>query len=183
VVRYTRYAMTASKPDSPEDHSGGPEENGPEENGPEENGPEENGPEEESGRSRDLLPDPKSPADWAQRYALGTRTGLKNRSHLAEVERFALFVGYPRSGHSLIGSLLNAHPDMVIAHELGVFDFLDRHFGRTALFGLLSSGTRHSPHSAGSGPTTTTPSPGSTRGSSAVSLSSVTSAAATRISG
>lgn len=28
------------------------------------------------------------------------------------------FLGYPRSGHSLVGSLLDAHPDVVIAHEL-----------------------------------------------------------------
>src|SRR4051794_4983819 len=39
---------------------------------------------------------------------------------LAGVERFCLFVGYPRSGHSLIGALLNAHRDAVIAHELNV---------------------------------------------------------------
>jgi hypothetical protein len=39
---------------------------------------------------------------------------------LAAVERFCLFVGYPRSGHSLVGALLNAHRDAVIAHELNV---------------------------------------------------------------
>lgn len=38
----------------------------------------------------------------------------------AAVERFCLFVGYPRSGHSLVGALLNAHRDAVIAHELDV---------------------------------------------------------------
>jgi len=38
----------------------------------------------------------------------------------ARVERFCLFAGYPRSGHSLVGALLNAHPDAVIAHELDV---------------------------------------------------------------
>ena len=35
----------------------------------------------------------------------------------AALETVCLFVGYPRSGHSLIGSLLDAHPDVVIAHE------------------------------------------------------------------
>ena len=33
------------------------------------------------------------------------------------VEKFVFFVGYPRSGHSIIGSFLDAHPNMVIAHE------------------------------------------------------------------
>jgi hypothetical protein len=31
-----------------------------------------------------------------------------------------LFIGYPRSGHSLVGALLDAHPDVVIAHEVNV---------------------------------------------------------------
>jgi hypothetical protein len=34
------------------------------------------------------------------------------------VERFCLFVGYPRSGHSIVGAMLNAHRDAVISHEL-----------------------------------------------------------------
>lgn len=35
-----------------------------------------------------------------------------------------LFVGYPRSGHSLIGSLLDAHPEAIISHELNLLKFL-----------------------------------------------------------
>jgi hypothetical protein len=35
----------------------------------------------------------------------------------ADLQAFCLFVGYPRSGHSLVGSLLDAHPEIVIAHE------------------------------------------------------------------
>lgn len=31
---------------------------------------------------------------------------------------FVLFVGYSRSGHSLVGSLLDAHPHVAISHEL-----------------------------------------------------------------
>ena len=33
-------------------------------------------------------------------------------------DHFALFIGYPRSGHSLVGSLLDAHPHITLAHEL-----------------------------------------------------------------
>jgi len=36
----------------------------------------------------------------------------------ARPERFVCFVGYSRSGHSLVGSLIDAHPDAEIAHEL-----------------------------------------------------------------
>lgn len=37
------------------------------------------------------------------------------------VKAFVFFVGYPRSGHSIIGSMLDAHPNTVIAHELFLF--------------------------------------------------------------
>ena len=33
------------------------------------------------------------------------------------VEKFVLFIGYPRSSHSIVGSMLDAHPNMAIAHE------------------------------------------------------------------
>lgn len=36
----------------------------------------------------------------------------------ASVRTFVLFVGYPRSGHSLIGSIMDAHPNIIIAHEV-----------------------------------------------------------------
>ncbi len=34
---------------------------------------------------------------------------------LSDLHAFCMFIGYPKSGHSLVGSLLDAHPDMVIA--------------------------------------------------------------------
>ena len=46
---------------------------------------------------------------WARR---------RYRQEFAAVERFLLFVGYPRSGHSIVGALLNAHRDAVVSHEL-----------------------------------------------------------------
>lgn len=41
-------------------------------------------------------------------------------------EGFVLFVGYGRSGHSLVGSLLDAHPQVVISHELYALKHLHR---------------------------------------------------------
>jgi hypothetical protein len=35
----------------------------------------------------------------------------------AHLRAFCLFLGYGRSGHSLIGSLIDAHPQAVVAHE------------------------------------------------------------------
>jgi hypothetical protein len=42
----------------------------------------------------------------------------RHRARFDEVERFLLFVGYPRSGHSLVGAILNAHRNAVVSHEL-----------------------------------------------------------------
>ena len=36
------------------------------------------------------------------------------------VKSFVFFLGHARSGHSIVGSLLDAHPHMVIAHEANV---------------------------------------------------------------
>ncbi|OHV07739.1 sulfotransferase [Kushneria phosphatilytica] len=41
-------------------------------------------------------------------------------------QRFVFFVGYSRSGHSLVGSLLDAHPSVVIAHEMHALKHLYR---------------------------------------------------------
>ncbi len=63
--------------------------------------------------------------------------GMGRRHRFDDVERFCFFVGYPRSGHSLVGSLLNAHPEMVIAHELDAVGHFRLHFGRTQVYALL----------------------------------------------
>ncbi|XP_078370965.1 uncharacterized protein LOC144654642 [Oculina patagonica] len=39
------------------------------------------------------------------------------------VETFVMFIGYPRSSHSLVGALLDAHPEIIITHE---FDIMSR---------------------------------------------------------
>ena len=38
----------------------------------------------------------------------------------SEIETVCLFIGYGRSGHSLVGSLLDAHENALIAHELHI---------------------------------------------------------------
>lgn len=46
---------------------------------------------------------------------------------------FVIFIGYPRSGHSLVGSLLNAHPQLVVSHELDVLERIEAGISRGAL--------------------------------------------------
>jgi hypothetical protein len=59
------------------------------------------------------------------------------------VEYFCLFMGYPKSGHSLVGSLLDAHPDIIIAHEQDVIHCLHRGINREFILFLLLGNSLH----------------------------------------
>src|SRR5690349_21009491 len=71
---------------------------------------------------------------WAERYVTSFAHTVGRRNLYGDVERFCLFVGYPRSGHSLIGSLLNAHHEVVIAHEMDAHKYIMRGFNRDQLY-------------------------------------------------
>ncbi len=58
------------------------------------------------------------------------------------VERVCFFVGYARSGHTVLASILDAHPDAVIANELDAVGFLDAGFGRAQLLHMMLSNAR-----------------------------------------
>jgi hypothetical protein len=61
----------------------------------------------------------------------------ETRAALAKLQGYLLFIGYPRSGHSLVGALLDAHPDMLVAHELDVLRFQSAGFDREQIAYLL----------------------------------------------
>lgn len=72
------------------------------------------------------------------------RRGARQSARAFEPLRaFCLFIGYPRSGHSLIGSLLDAHENIVIAHELNALKFIDvADFGGPELYWLMLENSR-----------------------------------------
>ena len=49
-------------------------------------------------------------------YRQSMRHVLNNPGLFDDVERVCLFIGYQRSSHSLVGSILDAHPEAAIAH-------------------------------------------------------------------
>lgn len=55
----------------------------------------------------------------------------------ADVTQFVMFIGFPRSSHSLIGSLLDAHPEACIAHEVDVLKYVHANFSSHQIFHLL----------------------------------------------
>lgn len=70
----------------------------------------------------------------AGQYVRSTLCAGRYREDFDTVHGFCLFLGYPRSGHSLVGSLMDAHPDMIFAHEANALKAIRYGFGREALF-------------------------------------------------
>jgi hypothetical protein len=65
-----------------------------------------------------------------------------DQAALQQVQTYGTFIGYPYSGHSLVGSLLDAHPNMVFAHELHALSYINAGFDRQLLFYLLLENSR-----------------------------------------
>jgi hypothetical protein len=87
--------------------------------------------------TNDHLDKPKSRPELARLVGRATLEGFRHRRDFRDVERFFFLVGYPRSGSTLIGSLLNAHPEMVIAHETDSLRYVRSGITRNQLFAIL----------------------------------------------
>lgn len=83
----------------------------------------------------DRLPDPRTRRQWANLFVFSALAG--RTQDFSEVNRFCFFIGYARSGHTLVATLLNAHPDVVISHELDAVRYLRHRFRRAQVFSLI----------------------------------------------
>ena len=62
----------------------------------------------------------------------------RRAEHLFQnVQAYVMFIGQPRSGTSLLGSILNAHRNMCVAQELNALKYVSRGYDRRQLFWLL----------------------------------------------
>lgn len=52
------------------------------------------------------------------------RTIARDRADFQHLQSFCAFIGYPRSGHSLIGAIIDAHPEACIAHEADALGYV-----------------------------------------------------------
>jgi len=83
----------------------------------------------EAGRARLRAASPRHVAQFLAEYGLPSS--------------FAMFIAWPRSGHSLLGALLDAHPDMAFAHELHACGWFFENFTRDELFYFCWQNARH----------------------------------------
>ena len=72
---------------------------------------------------------------WA--YPQSWVAGRRARPRFEDLRCYVMFIGQPRSGTSLLGSLLNAHRNMCIAQELDALKYLRRGYDRWQIFWLL----------------------------------------------
>ena len=89
-------------------------------------------------KNRARITNTRARARSVSEMAEASYQGLRHRNLFKSVQTYCLFIGYPRSGHSLVGSLLDAHPNVVIAHELDTLRYLRaKPVGRDGLFWLI----------------------------------------------
>jgi hypothetical protein len=73
-----------------------------------------------------LAAPPPELAEELRRDELGVVQAAMRRNHFARLlehlTSFVVFVGYSRSGGSLVAALMDAHPNLVVAHELDLFE-------------------------------------------------------------
>ncbi|MGK7947667.1 MAG: sulfotransferase [Xenococcaceae cyanobacterium] len=62
---------------------------------------------------------------------------LKAKNNFTKINQYCIFIGYQRSGSSLVGSLLDAHPNVVIAHELNAMKFFEAKYSKNQIYYLL----------------------------------------------
>jgi hypothetical protein len=81
-------------------------------------------------------------SELAAAYPTSLVRGHYRRQLFRDLETFCLFIGYPRSGGSLVGALLDAHPRVIVAQEVDVLRYVDARFTRTQLYDLILANSR-----------------------------------------
>ncbi len=82
---------------------------------------------------------PTDPRTMTRLRRLSRRDSDISAKRFAEVETWCTFIGYAASGHSLVASLLDAHPEIAIAHELDALAFIAAGFDFPQIVSLAIS--------------------------------------------
>ena len=68
-------------------------------------------------------------------------SGYREKKDYDGLQAYVMFLGYPRSGHTLVGSLLDAHPSCMISHELDALYYIKSGYSKYQLFHLIKKNT------------------------------------------
>ena len=65
-----------------------------------------------------------------------------HRDLLNQIEKHCLFIGYPRSGHTLVAALLDAHPNIVISKGVDPLQYAEQGFKLSQIYWLYLAGAQ-----------------------------------------
>ena len=92
-------------------------------------------------RARSSLRGTRLHREWRRvQSAIGSR---RIRSELAAVATYGVFLGHSRSGHSIVGALLDAHPQIAVSDELDALALVSAGFRRDQVLYLSILVARH----------------------------------------
>jgi hypothetical protein len=80
--------------------------------------------------------------DMARRYLITSYKCCQAPTLFQEVKTFCMFIGHAKSGSTLIGSLLDAHPNAILADEADPLHYISNGFDRDQIFHILLKGSR-----------------------------------------
>lgn len=78
----------------------------------------------------------------ARRFALTYYKSLRQPALFDEVNTFCLFIGHVKSGGTMLGSLLDAHPDIILADEVDVLHYVSAGFKPEQIYHVLLKRSR-----------------------------------------
>lgn len=79
--------------------------------------------------------------DVVRRYASTYYKSLRQPGLFRDVRTFCMFIGHTKSGSSLVGSLLDAHPEIILADEADALRFVNDGFRKEQIFHILLKGS------------------------------------------
>jgi hypothetical protein len=79
--------------------------------------------------------------DVARRFATTYYKNLQQPELFRDVQTFCMFIGHTKSGSSLLGSLLDAHPDIILADEADALHYVAAGFRKEQIFHILLKGS------------------------------------------
>jgi len=65
-----------------------------------------------------------------------------SNDYFNEITNTILFCGYPRSGSTLVGSILDSHENIVISHELDLISFLEKGYNKNEIYNLIINNSK-----------------------------------------
>jgi hypothetical protein len=75
--------------------------------------------------------------NMVRHYVTTYYKAYKNPMLFHDIKTYCMFVGYARSGHSIIGALLDAHPNVILPDEADVLRYLSAGFSREQIYHIL----------------------------------------------